>query len=73
MYLKCRHTCIKLSVKSKETIIPSGVCWLHSKKEMKDTVVFSPILVVASTKTLSFYDVTLKGTSLVCHYSPLLV
>ena len=52
-------------MKSKESIIPNGVCWLHSKREMKNKMVFSPILVVATTKSLSFYDVSLKGASLV--------
>ena len=63
--VECRHICVKVSVRSKESIIPNGVCWLHSKREMKNKMVFSPILVVATTKTLSFYDVSLKGASLV--------
>ncbi|KAK8796640.1 hypothetical protein WA588_000768, partial [Blastocystis sp. NMH] len=60
-----KHTCVKVCVRSKESIIPNGVCWLHSKREMKSKMVFSPILVVATTKSLSFYDVSLKGASLI--------
>lgn len=63
--MECRHMCVKVCVRSKESIIPNGVCWLHSKREMKSKMVFSPILVVATTKSLSFYDVSLKGASLV--------
>ena len=63
--MEFRHTCVKVCVRSKESIIPNGVCWLHSKREMKSKMVFSPILVVATTKSLSFYDVSLKGASLV--------
>lgn len=54
-----------MNIKSKETIIPKGIAWAHSKKEMKDQNVFSPIFVVATNKTLSFYEISLKSAGLV--------
>ena len=60
-----RHNCLKVNLRSKESIIPDGICWLHTKKEAKNQAVFSPILVVATSKSLSFYDVTLKGVTFV--------
>ena len=54
-----------MNIKSKETIIPQGIAWAHSKKEMKDQNVFSPIFIVATNKTLSFYEISLKSAGLV--------
>lgn len=50
-----------MTTKSKEAVINNGICWLHSKKEVKDQTVLSPILAVATKKTLSFYEVSLKS------------
>lgn len=43
------------------------MAWAHSKKEMKDQNVFSPIFVVATNKSISFYEISLKNAALV-HY-----
>lgn len=41
------------------------MAWAHSKKEMKDQNVFSPIFVVATNKSISFYEISLKNAALV--------
>lgn len=60
-----------MAVKSKDAIISNGIGWLHSRKEMKDQKVLSPILTVATKKALSFYEVSLKSASLVCAVVPI--
>lgn len=61
---------MKINVKSKESIIKNGIVWSHSKKEMKDQNVYCPILTVATNKSLSFYEVSVKTSYLVsCSFS----
>ena len=60
-----------MTTKSKEAVINNGICWLHSKKEVKDQTVLSPHLAVATKKRLSFYEVSLKSAGLVAFAPPL--
>lgn len=56
---------MKITTKSKESIIPNGTVWIHTRGEVKKQKVYCPILVVATNKSLTFYEVSVKSFYLV--------